>query len=364
MTTSGQTDMERAEAALAKVREAWLAREGVTAVDLGFKWSQGQMSGQIAVRVHVSHKKPASALTDAERFPEEIDGVPVDVIEATYGIQLMPEGDTQLEAAAAGRDQRYDEIPLGVSIGSPTVTAGTLGAKVIDAETGAECILSNWHVLVGILDAQPGTSVWQPGRLDGGQENDRIAEVIRSVLGPFDAALARITGERHILDTTLEGELITGTTSPRLGMLVWKNGRTTGRTQGFIDGVQMTTRLTYSSAGPRQLEMVFRIVPRPGAAPAEISLGGDSGSIWIDEESGKAVGLHFAGELGEAPEYALAHDITAVAAQLGFVFPGDRLPAEPAPTSPAIPLATTTPVPTTSLLDRLRQWLKALFSRA
>lgn len=352
-------EMAKAQAALAKVQIDWLAREGVTAVDLGFKWSQGEMTGQLAIRVHLAEKKPLAELSEDEIFPEEVDGIPVDVIEAVYGLQLMLEGGAQLEAAVDGRGQRFAEIPLGVSIGCATVTAGTLGAKVYDAATHEAHILSNWHVLVGSLTAPPHEAIWQPGRLDGGQAHDKFAEVSRSVLGPFDAALARLTDERPVLETTLEGGPIADVTAPQLGMMVWKSGRTTGCTAGFIDGIMMTTQINYGAAGVHRLEQVFRIVPRPGSPPAEeISLGGDSGSIWVDEASGRAVGLHFAGEVGDSPEFALAHDINPVMARLGFIFPAQLSVPEP-PAEPELP-ATTSP-PTHSWWQRFVNWLRDLF---
>ncbi|MCL4262383.1 MAG: hypothetical protein KJ069_04180 [Anaerolineae bacterium] len=358
-------EMAKAQAVLAKVQTEWLAREGVTAVDLGFEWSHGVMTGRLAIRVHVALKKPRAELSEEELFPQEIEGIPVDVIEATYGLQIMLEGDAQLEAAVDGRDQRFTEIPLGVSIGCPNVTAGTLGAKVYDATTQEAYILSNWHVLVGSPSAQPGEPIWQPGRLDGGGSSNKFAEVTRSVLGPFDAALARLTGERPVLETTLEGNHIADVTTPQLGMMVWKSGRTTGRTAGFIDGVMMTTQLNYGAAGIRRLEQVFRIVPRPGSAPGEVSLGGDSGSIWVDEAGGRAVGLHFAGETGDSPEFALAHDINPVMARMGFIFPA-QLPAPEPPIEPELPAepeppAPTTPPPTLSWWQRFTNWLRGLF---
>jgi hypothetical protein len=352
MSTVSQEEMDKAEAVLAKVRNEWLQRDGVTAVDLGFKWSQGEMTGQVSIRVHVARKKNVEELTEADLFPKEVDGIPVDVLEATYGVQVMMEGDAQLEAAERGRGRRFTEIPLGVSIGSPGVTAGTLGAKVFDAETQEAYILSNWHVLVGSSSAQPGEPIWQPGRFDGGNADDKIAEVTRSVLGPFDAAIARVTGERPVLDTTMEGNKIEDVTAPRLGMMVWKSGRTTGRTEGFIDGMQMVVQLNYGGAGVRRIEQVVRVIPRPGAPPGEVSLGGDSGSIWVDEASGKAIGLHFAGEVGDAPEYALAINIRPVLDRLGIVFPAGVTPPRPAPGP-----GNSQP----SFLERFIQWLRQLF---
>ncbi|HID54599.1 MAG TPA: hypothetical protein EYP41_21490 [Anaerolineae bacterium] len=346
MTDFSQDEIVHAEAVLAQVQEDWLQREGVTAVDLGYKWSKGEMTGQLAIRVHLTHKKPLEELSESDLFPKEVDGVPVDVIEATYGLQAAGEtdwGDAQLEAAIDGRNRRFDPVPLGVSIGSPRVTAGTLGAKVYDADTQDEMILSNWHVMVGSLQAQPGDPVWQPGRLDGGRPADVIATISRSILGPFDAAVCKVTGDRPVQDQTLEGRAIKGAAKPRLGMRVWKSGRTTGLTEGFIDGIMMTVPLNYNAAGVRQLQRVMRIVPRPGAGPIEVSLGGDSGSIWVDEASGLAVGLHFAGETGDAPEHALANDIVAVIEHLNVLFPAQAAPPEPPPPEEPVPPVDPTP---------------------
>jgi hypothetical protein len=366
MSTFSQEEMDQAVAVLNKVRDAWLQRDGVTAVDLGFKWSQGEMTQQLSIRVHVSQKRDQAELDESQLFPKEVEGIPVDVIEATYGVQTMSEAgelgeEVQLEAAKDGRDQRFqNNIPLGVSVGNPRVTAGTLGAKVFDAQTKEPMIISNWHVLVGDPAAVDGESIWQPGRLDGGKKGDEFATLTRSVLGPYDAAVARLTGERMVQTDTLEGDHIEDVATPLLGMLVWKSGRTTGRTEGFIDGVKMTVSINYQSAGPQILHDVVHIVPRPGAGVGEISMGGDSGSIWVDEASGNAVGLHFAGEVGAAPEHALANEIIPVIQQLDVLFPAQLIPTEPPPVEPP-PVEKPKPDKKLSFFDRIRQLLRRLF---
>lgn len=380
MTTFSEEAMSHAENVLQQVHDDWLRRPGVTAVDLGFKWTDGQMTDQLAIRVHVREKRPLTELSEEERFPKEIEGIPIDVIEAEYGLQITSPF-VALEAASDNRQQRFAEIPLGVSIGSPHVTAGTLGAKVFDAETGEAMILSNWHVLAGIPTATAGLPIWQPGPADGGRNNDNaVATLSRFVLGPHDAAVARITGQRPILDKTLEGEAIEDVTTPRLGMTLWKSGRTTGRTTGFIDGIHMTVVLHYGAAGQRALRDVIHIVPVPGSGPAEISAGGDSGAVWVDQASGKAVGLHFAGEVGDAPEHALANDIMQVIDRLGIQFPAQIAPpveeeppatdeppmtdepAEPTPPTDPVPADPgPDPTPRLSIWQRLVQWLRTLF---
>ncbi len=65
---------ERAEADL-------LRRPGVTGVDIGPKIVNGQDTGQQAIRVYVSNKHD---VPENETIPQEIDGVPTDVIERVY----------------------------------------------------------------------------------------------------------------------------------------------------------------------------------------------------------------------------------------------------------------------------------------
>ena len=109
-------------------------------------------------------------------------------------------------------------------------------------------------------------------------------------------------------------------------MLVWKSGRSTGLTRGFVDGIKMKVAMNYQAMGVHMLQEVIRIVPRPGGIGGEISIGGDSGSVWVDEDSGKAVGLHFAGEVGNNPEHALAHDIDVIFEALQVHFPTEPPP--------------------------------------
>jgi len=326
-------EIARAEAVLASIQDEWLQRPGVTAIDLGFKWTQGEMTGQLAIRVHVAQKKPAFQLSSEELFPKEVEGIPVDVIEATYAPQTVLQA--RLEQALQNRGQRFEIVPLGVSIGSRFTTAGTLGAVVVDGQTGEEMILSNWHVLAGRRDVDAGLPILQPGWIDGGTRDDNIiAELARWVLGPYDAAVARLTGVRAVEHKTIEGRAIEDVAEPRLGMRIWKSGRSTGYTEGFIDGIRMTVSLGYQGVGTRILESVFHIVPRPGAGNIEISIGGDSGAVWVDEESGKAVGLHFAGEVDNGPEHALAHDINPVLRALKVRFPAQARPAPPTAGTP------------------------------
>jgi endonuclease G len=284
------------------------------------------MTPQVAVRVHVQRKKPVAELSADELFPRELDGVPIDVIEAVYRPQHLAGTATAVNSRAA----RFDEIPLGVSVGGPLVSAGSLGAVVTDKQSGERMVLSNWHVFANSLNPPKGLSIWQPGRLDGGSQDDSFAELNRWLIGPYDAAVARLIGERPVKSETIEGRVFGGPRPPVLGMTVWKSSRTSGLTYGFIDGVQMQLNLDYPGVGPRHLQRVFRIIPRPGSGDAEVSAPGDSGAVWVEATNNQAVGLHFAGEMDDQPEFALAHDLIPVLQQLNVRLAG-ALPAPPEP---------------------------------
>jgi hypothetical protein len=157
-------------------------------------------------------------------------------------------------------------------------------------------------------------------------------------------------------------------------MQLWKSGRSSGYTEGFVDGVKMTVPLSYGPAGVHVLRQVFRIVPTPGGRFREISIAGDSGSVWVDGASGKAVGLHFAGEIGGTPEHALAHDIAPVLEALDVRLPAQQIGTErppissprPAPVQPLRPGEIGYPSHATyygDLRARFRFLMKRLFSR-
>jgi endonuclease G len=67
-------------------------------------------------------------------------------------------------------------------------------------------------------------------------------------------------------------------------------------------------KITYPGSGLRPIRSVMNIVPLGGGS--EVSEPGDSGSLWVDEETHAAVGLHFAGS--DDPETALAIDMAQV----------------------------------------------------
>ena len=251
------------ERLLRKHRKALLAYPNVHAVDVGFEFADGEPTGQLALRVHVTDKVPASELRRADRVPEEIDGVPVDVIHYNPTPQLA-------------RNVRHNPVIGGIQImNTSTPGVGTLGMIVLSRRSLRPLAISNHHVMCRTPEvatdivSQPGTA--QPADLLGPVfASDRALDCAVCSLGsrPWSFDIYGIGGP-------------TGTAEARIGMKVMKSGLSSGVTWGRIDGI--------SSAG-------FTVVPDTAVpAAGEMSLPGDSGSIWMDYTN-RAIGLHFAGE--------------------------------------------------------------------
>jgi hypothetical protein len=328
--------VEEAIAALDSVRREWLRRPNVTAVDVGFKIKGDKLTDEIAIRVHVARKIPVAELASSEVFnetgktPKKVGGFPVDVIEAKYGPSAAPatapmalDDADDAAIAALERTTAFDPLIGGISCGNPRITAGTIGAIVFNRRTCRPMILSNWHVLAGASAAAVGEGILQPGRVDGGTQV--VATLTRMRLDArMDAAVATLNGVRGHSRDILGLGTISGTDTATLGMLVVKSGRTTGITRGVVDGVSMSVSINYGDPGVVAFTNQIRIVPRAPwpALDYEVSMGGDSGSVWLNEGNNRAIGLHFAGETDPMPasENAICSPIEPIATELDFSF--------------------------------------------
>jgi hypothetical protein len=291
-------------------------RPDVTGIDIGYEYKNGERTETLAVRLHVKEKLPKSVLEASEIFPEEIDGVPLDVIQGNY----KPDPVAAPSLEATDRMQRFSRLQPGISVGHPNVTAGTLGLVVKDDRSGRPAILSNWHVLAGSASATPGDPTIQPGSMDGGRvPRDTVAALERMILDrDGDAAIALLTNVRPVdLSICDLGTDVNSIEDTNVGDIVVKSGRTTQVTRGRVDG-KGRFFINYS-VGRIGIDG-FTIVPvdRENPDNVEISLGGDSGSAWLLDGSKTMVGLHFAGEGDPRPskEHAIACHATRVFSRL------------------------------------------------
>ncbi len=225
-----------------------------------------------------------------------ICGVPIDIINAQYNPSMIhPGGDADSgvftdppqqsrrlnneEHLLIGRG-RVNPLVGGISVGSTTGQAGTLATIVWDRTDGTPCALSNWHVLAGTQQAQVDQPSYQPSLFDGGTEDDVVARLKRWTLGEEgDAAIAELTNARNYASGEILGmwHPVSGSLAPKLNMEVRKWGRTTGFTQGFIDGIHLATNIDYGNGVIRYFANQFHIAPL--FAGKDVSQVGDSGSL-------------------------------------------------------------------------------------
>jgi hypothetical protein len=298
--------------ALATAKRRARGHPGVTGVDFGYIYKSGVRTGDIGIRYHVPKKLPKRAIAAEHHLPEHIDSIEVDVVEAGY----KPHRADPFAPAAV--------LQPGLSIGNvPRQADGTLGMFVTDRQDKARCVLSNWHVLCGGAQAQVGDEISQPGPLFLGSNQPRQIAQLRRWISPerqYDAAIAALSDGLQVDATLLDSSIqFTSLTEPRVGMTVVKSGAATGFTHALIDAVGGSYRVPYGEFGDTDRWMLgVRLVPHSGFHDRDVSLPGDSGSIWVEMGSGNAVALNFAGEDDAGPlnEYALAHSLSELCSLL------------------------------------------------
>jgi len=195
-------------------------------------------------------------------------------------------------------------VCIGSSTGHPSITAGTIGARVTD---GTDVYaLSNNHVYAYENQAVFGDNALQPGDFDGGVDP---ADVIGTLFdfepitfsdtanNLMDAAIA-LSSTANLSNITLSngyGVPKSTTQTASLNLKVKKYGRTTKLTKGVVFAINATVDVNYSNG---VAQFVDQIIITPG----DFSAPGDSGSLIVVDGKGrnkgddrKPVGLLFAG---------------------------------------------------------------------
>lgn len=299
--------------------------------------------GRPAVKVYTTRE-------GVRGIPRSLDGIPV-VVEVTGPIVALQQqqeqprkkptnrcpptcgegggGEEDPDPAPTDPTSRFDRpVPIGVSTGHPSITAGTIGARVTDGTN--VYALSNNHVYAATNSASSGDAVIQPGKFDGGESPDddigtlyKFVEILFcSLICPdntVDAAIA-ISSAGQLGNATPSDGYETPRSTPiaaAVGLRVMKYGRTTGQTNGRIDAINAMVNVNYGAPNGVAL-FTGQIIIKPG----NFSAGGDSGSLIVVQkgtDARKPVGLLFAGGFG----ITVANPIDAVLSQLGT--PGSPL---------------------------------------
>ena len=290
-------------------------------------------NGHAAVRVFL-------AGPGAGPLPGTLDGIPV-VAQVTGRFDALSDPTTRQRPA-----------PPGFSVGHPSITAGTIGARVRDA-SGNVYVLSNNHVLANSNNASIGDPTLQPGPYDGGTyPADQIATLYAfqpidfSLSGAktIDAAIARSdtlnlgnatptddgygTPNAKIFDDA-NNDRVFDNTADLLNLPVQKYGRTTKLTHGTITGINATVEVCYQVFYGLCIESAY-FVDQLIIEPSGFSGGGDSGSLIVTDDTSKSpVALLFAGSTTET----IANRIDLVLNRFGVTVDGASPGPPPPPTT-------------------------------
>lgn len=227
-------------------------------------------------------------------------------------------------------------VPIGVSTGHPDITAGTIGARVVDGQ-GNVYALSNNHVFADSNDAHKGVDILQPGDFDGGV----VPDDVYATLDDFE--LIDFSGGNNIMDAAIAatttdelgnatpsdgyGTPTAATTAASVGLAVKKYGRTTSQTEGTVDAVNATVNVCYEGfiVCTKLATFVNQIIVTPGT----FSDGGDSGSLVVTAAGNSPVGLLFAG----SSSHTIASPIDAVLSRFSVSIDDEDTPPPPPPPS-------------------------------
>ena len=315
---AGETDLGRAIAAQEKHTDALMAIDGVIGTAVG----RGNGGGHVVLALTTS--------AGVSGIPNSVDGVVVRPY-VTGEITAQPKPGS----GGIDRTARFDRpVPIGVSTGHPSITAGTIGARVVDG-SGNVYSLSNNHVYADENKASIGDAVIQPGTYDGGSSPaDDIgtlhayATIVFSTTANnvVDAAIA-ITTTNQLSNSTPDGESYgTPSSTPwdaTIGLNVRKYGRTTGDTNGKVDAINATVNVGYSTGTARFVDQVI-IKGRKGS----FSDGGDSGSLIVSKDGNHPVALLFAG----SSSVTIGNPIGPVLGAFGVSIDGEGTAPAPADT--------------------------------
>ena len=295
----------------------YLKDPNITSVGIGYKKKNGKPTKEIAIQFTVEQKAEPEQLErlNTTLIPKSINiggvEVPTDVIQRKFAVEYRLVAETQ----ASDRKRRIDPIFPGVSVANVRESAGTIGCIVYDRTAGTPYILSNWHVLHGPKGVI-GDEIVQPGPHDDNRMHlNHLGKLVRSHLGHAgDCAVATIE-DREFRPSIMELKVVMEKLGdPELGDKVVKSGRTTGVTHGIVSRIHVITKIDYGGSTGEQEVGGFEIELDPDMPPdnGEVSMGGDSGSVWLfKSDTGKPTniiaGLHFAGEGPSDPnEHAIA----------------------------------------------------------
>jgi hypothetical protein len=262
--------------------------------------------------MHVLQKLPDELVAPEDRIPPEIDGIPTDVVVSPRAFLL---------AGSPCVPRNVPQRPLrgGIGISGPRTTAGTLGCFVRLRNGDPRAFLLTCSHVLADAAATIGDRVVQPALADGGTlAGHAVAElsVHTSVLGEpeveVDAALAVLLDQAGFEPEICGLVRPQGTRAPAIGLGVERRGRSTPAggpvARGRISDRDLDVSVAVPGGGTILYQDHFRVEPLQSGT--SFSVGGDSGSLILERNGPRAVGLLVGGDPGGS--YSIATPIRRV----------------------------------------------------
>lgn len=278
MKTLTVLEQQELTEALTKLKVILKDFPGVVNVGIGLAMMRNVLTDEPAIIVSVRRKRSLNELRDYEKIPKSVDNIRIDIIEANPVEDVDPYS-------------KIDKLIGGINISNTRLRGlGTLGGIFYDQTTNKPVGITNWHVAKN-LRGRNGDKIVQPGGTNPSQNSigtltswNRNLDCARIDL--TDRAIEAYSKQNHITSD------LKGLISPLVGMSVQKSGARTGLTFGVIQAI---------------FDDDIHIVPNPEKTPenTEISMSGDSGSLWISDDGDfKAIALHWGGDVSAYRAYA------------------------------------------------------------
>ncbi|MGN6257344.1 MAG: hypothetical protein ACTHN3_06305 [Solirubrobacterales bacterium] len=293
-----------------RVADDLLKLGGVHAVGVGAKVTEGEPTGEPAIKVFVEEKLPLEEVAPEDRVPAEVEGVKTDVVEMPKPTVLQTPG----QLFGADRVDRHEYRPIQ---GGTQVTRegpyghGTLGCLcTVQGDEKTVIALTNHHVVYDKCSDKPNhEAVGQP---DGeSSSSDCCDDIIGTVLDAqcdeeVDITLIKLkAGLKWLAEVHEIGRIgathnISEAEANTHTYQVKKRGRTSGLTGGTVQAIGLKGEVMNPDGITvhRKYNNVISIVPNPDPAspgtPTDFSLPGDSGSAVLNAED-MVVGILFGG---------------------------------------------------------------------
>ncbi len=279
---------------LERYKQQILDIQNVVDIGVGFSLKNRKLTDELAIIIEVRKKEKEEELDGEALLPKSIEGIRVDVIGSPVPEDFYDRGEVihpLIEKTSVSRNIKFANLIGGIRIRNSRHKnlGGTLGAVFYDKHTGKPFGISSRHVLVDdeSFSFRRSFKVIQPNLV--WRKEYEIGTVKTGIPSELDCVRFEIDSQRPVNKedsvlgikgriTGIEQEIV-------LGAKVMKSGARTGVTYGIIvcESICRKRFVIYPDDD-------YKLVDN------ELSLGGDSGAIWLlNDGSMRAVGLHILG---------------------------------------------------------------------